>query len=510
MRHHTLGYFSSYDRGLEHLLYIWQDLRSVYPDLTLHIAYGWNTFDKLAGNNPERMKWKKDMELLMRQEGIIHHGRVGKGELTALRDQCGILAYPTHFFEIDCITVKECQIQGCVPVVMNFDTTLEDGSVTKTALDEHVYAGIKVDGDIRTEEGRKSYTQALLSLLGDEQEWKRLSKEGKKKHQELIWGNRAIQWEKEIFSPISTPTVSVITPTIRKGFWSLMAKRLKEQSYPILEWIIIDDYEEDRSAYAHHIGTKYGINIVYKRGGRSQAYHFGLSTANNIGWKEAKGELLVFLQDFMFPSQDGIEALVDIYRHNPNALIAPVDVYYHPKEQPHIDREEWFDSDTLSEVVGEKYWENQRLKHVGIRPSDNPAEWEMNYGAVPRKIVDDLGGWYEFYNDGLGFDNTEFAYRAILSGYRMLVDDTNVAIGLDHWKALEKDTKQLGEGRTHYLNDPRYFWMIQEISDGHLPIKRSFEPKRLEYDIPKELSQDGAVTWMKEHTKEIIEKWGHA
>lgn len=75
---------------------------------------------------------------------------------------------------------------------------------------------------------------------------------------------------------------------------------------------------------------------------------------------------------------------------------------------------------------------------MGIRESDSPYEFEQNYCAIPKTIIEALNGWYEFIDEGLGFDNTEFAYRALKSGYRLLVDDTNVGYGINHWEALKR------------------------------------------------------------------------
>ena len=76
MRQHKLWYQSSYDRGLEHLLFVWSDIRRAIPDATLDIAYGWDIFDSIFRDNPERQEWKKNMIMLMDQPGIKEHGRL--------------------------------------------------------------------------------------------------------------------------------------------------------------------------------------------------------------------------------------------------------------------------------------------------------------------------------------------------------------------------------------------------------------------------------------------------
>lgn len=506
MRNHKLLYASSYDRGLQYLLFMWEDIKKQFPDAELHVAYGWDTFLKIAGNNPERMKWKAQMDQLMNQEGIIHYGRLNKAKLKALRDQCGILAYSTDFFEINCITALESQAQGCVPVVMNQEFVLDDGSKTMTALEETVYAGSKVPGDIRTPDGQKMYLAALTTLMSNQEYWKKLSRQGIKGADKYAWPKIAAKWSHEFEKEIHQPFVSIITPTIRKGFWNIMSNNLSKQTYQNFEWIVVDDHKEDRSDIMKQYCDTYGITGKYIRGNKGQ-YHYGLSTANNVGWQNSQGELLVWLQDFMIMPEQGLEALVDLYRHNPKALLSPTDVNRVPSVPPDPESEDWFNGETS--VFGEVYFNNPRNLRMGIRESSNPFDFEMNYAAVPRTVVEDLGGWYEFFNDALGYDNTEFAYRALSAGYKILIDDTNQATGLNHWEALKDKPEELGEKRTHRLNDPRYFWMIDQIKAGKLPIKRdpSTDGFRLEYEIPDDLSQDEAVAWMRKHLNKIMKSW---
>jgi glycosyltransferase involved in cell wall biosynthesis len=486
-----------------YLLGMWKDIKEKFPDAELHVAYGWEMFNKIAATNPERMQWKRDMELAMTQPGIIHHGRLGKKELDELTSECGIMAYSTDFFEINCITALNCQKLGCVPVVMNQGKWEEEDIYT--ALDETVYAGIKVEGNIKTD--RDKYFKALTDLMDNYFEWNKLSKKGKSGAYHYSWPKIAEGWTTEFSKSISQPLVSIITPTIRKGFWNLMAANIASQTYKNVEWVVVDDFPTDRSYQMKKACDKWKIKGKYVRGGRTDKFYYGLSTANNIGWKESSGELLVWLQDFVLMPIHGIEYYVDIYRHNPNAMIAGTDVYYYPKIKPETDQEDWFNGSL--DVIGQFHWENQRNLGLGMRKSESPLELEMNYCAIPRSVIESVGGWYEFFNDGLGFDNTEFAYRALHMGNKLLVDDTNIATCLDHWEALKDHQEELGEKRTHRLNDPRYYWMMNKIKEGKLSLKRdpNVDNFRLFYEIPDTETQDGAVEWMRKNMNNILKNW---
>jgi glycosyltransferase involved in cell wall biosynthesis len=500
MKQHTLFWGSSYDRGLDMLLYIWDDVLKAYPDAKLHITYGWDLFDKMAANNPERQEWKKNVQALMGQDGIEHHGRVSKQKLQKIRKGCGIWAYPTYFTEINCITALDCQADGVVPVVCNFK---DKGRLT--ALDETVKSGVKVEGAIRDKKTIEKFKDELIKLMGNKKRWEEERVKGKEFAKKFEWPEIARKWNHEFKKPVDIPLVSIITPTIRKGFWNIMAQNISTQTYKNVEWIVVDDYPTNRALIADEYAKKYGIKIKYLQGNKKENMNYGLSTANNIGWRNAEGSLCVWLQDFVLMPPTGIEQLVDIHRHNPDCIIAPCDEYYRAKIKPDTNSEDWFDGKT--DIVGEFMRRNQRVLRLGMRHSTNHYELELNYGAIPRHILKDLNGFWEFFDDGLGFDDTEILYRAFKAGYGLIVDDSNICKCIDHWEPLKDKQEELGKDRTINLNDPRFMWLMEKMKKG-MSYKRDEKlDKKLDYSMPKDLNQEDAVKWMRKNIKKIVEGW---
>lgn len=423
MKRHNLFWGSSYDRGLDLLLFMWPDILAKYPEAQLHIAYGWNTFDIFNRDNPERQQWKQSVTDMMNQKGIVHHGRIGKDELKKVRQECGIWVYPTHFSEISCMTALECQADGLVPVTMN-----------AFALKETVGSGILIDGDIKKPEVQEEYIRELLSLMEDKDRWKKEQHKGTKFAKKFTWEKIAPKWADYFMEPLKKPLVSVVTVTNREGFWNIMADNLSEQSYDNFEWIIVDDYKDNRSEIASKYAKKYHLDIKYIHGDKATGKYkkrVGLSRANNTGWQNAKGELLVYIQDFILIPETGIEHLVDLYRHHPNSLLAPTDKGYSFTEPDFKNKEDWFNGKT--DIIKNITYSNIRNVYVGIRKTENPFDFEMNYAGIPRHIVESMNGWYELMDDGegVGFDNTDIASRALKLGYTILIDDTNVARCLD-------------------------------------------------------------------------------
>lgn len=498
MRNHKLLYTSSYDRGLEHLLLMWPKILKKYPDATLDCAYGWVTFDALCANNPERMEWKQKMVELLKQKGITEHGRIGKKELTELQEKCGILAYPSHFYEIFCISVVEAQLHGCVPVTTDIG-----------ALAETVQCGVTVGGDINDKTVQEEYLTALLDLMGNQEKWQKLSDEGRIWAKQYDWKEIAQKWSDIFEQSDKSVKLTVYTPTIRRGFWNIMADNLSKQTYRNFEWIIVDDYPKDRSDTAREYAEKYKLDIKYVRGKKRKVQRtYGLCNANNTVLEHATGEVLVFLQDFILIPLDGLEQIATLYRKNPDCLQALPDMYFSPSITPDKEKEDWFNGKT--EVIGDFIRQNIRIQNLGLRYTENPLDFEQNWGAVPIKIAKELGGWIEATDEGLGYDNTEFAYRGLKMGYKILIDENNVAVCLDLWPTLKDSTENGGKERARRLNDPRYLFYMAMIEAKKLPLKITQEINdkiELLYDIPKEVTDDKVVEWIKTNQEKIVLGW---
>lgn len=102
---HSVGYFSSYDRGLECLLELWPEIKKQVPDATLDIYYGWDSYDAVHRTNPEMMKWKWSMIRKFNElDDVKEHGRVSHQELAKAMQEIQVWAYPTEFTETHCIT----------------------------------------------------------------------------------------------------------------------------------------------------------------------------------------------------------------------------------------------------------------------------------------------------------------------------------------------------------------------------------------------------------------------
>ena len=111
VRHHKhLVYASCYTRGLEPLLRnTWPILHRLEPDAVLHVCYGMEHVQPAL---------KEILVPLLKQPGIVHHGRLDVKAVAQLKATCGFhLYYTATVAEIDCISIRESLVVGCIPIL---------------------------------------------------------------------------------------------------------------------------------------------------------------------------------------------------------------------------------------------------------------------------------------------------------------------------------------------------------------------------------------------------------
>lgn len=124
---------SSPDRSLQALVELWPEIKKQVPEAKCEWAYGWEVFDIGYGDNPRMMAWKDEIRAKMKELGIVERGRVTQKEAVEMYLRGNVLAYPSEFAEIDCITVKKAQAAGCMPITTDFG-----------AFQESIKYGVKI------------------------------------------------------------------------------------------------------------------------------------------------------------------------------------------------------------------------------------------------------------------------------------------------------------------------------------------------------------------------------
>ncbi|MGD1714627.1 glycosyltransferase family 1 protein [Dapis sp. BLCC M172] len=182
---YKLVYASRYYRGLEFMLtWGWPIIKREIPEAELNIYYGWTKRD----SSEKIIPWKQKMMELMQQEGVVEHGSIGHNQLMYEKSTSVIHYYGCSYGEIDCISLRESAMVGCVPVTTNY-----------AAIKEKDYC-IKVDGDPKTKETQEALAYRIVELLNNPQELENIREEIQEKVKNETWEQVAPFWLKNIDS----------------------------------------------------------------------------------------------------------------------------------------------------------------------------------------------------------------------------------------------------------------------------------------------------------------------
>lgn len=183
---------------------------------------------------------------------------------------------------------------------------------------------------------------------------------------------------------MSTPRISVLTPSIRGDYIGVTYLTLKAQSFKDFEWIIEVDMPSDK---------------------------FLLPKALNKMLARANGEIIVMLQDC-------IEIPKDFLQHVSDTYTGDFVTYPIGKIKNIEDSIEWD-------------WRKNNNREI------QPFEWEADLSSAPLKAFYDIGGYDEAFCDGWSWDNVEVGYRAKAAGYNFRCDNAVSGVAIDHDKVIE-------------------------------------------------------------------------
>lgn len=185
---------------------------------------------------------------------------------------------------------------------------------------------------------------------------------------------------------MSTPRISVLTPSIRPEYLDITYKCLKAQTFKDFEWLVEIDLPSDK---------------------------FLLPKALNKMLARAKGEIIVMLQDCIDIPQGFLQHVVDTYNGD-------------------------FVTYAIGKVKNKDFmgpvefdWRNGESRKI------DPWEWEADLASAPKKAFFDIGGYDEEFCNGWSWDNVEVGHRANAAGYRFRCDNRVYGLAVDHDKIIE-------------------------------------------------------------------------
>jgi hypothetical protein len=230
----------------------------------------------------------------------------------------------------------------------------------------------------------------------------------------------------------------------------MLFSSLDRQTYPYT-LCMADEYAAQRS----HVYDEYGFsdNTIfvecYKKPGNqralAQAYNNAADLAVDFGF-----DLMVSLQDYIWIPDNGIEMFVQDHKEYPEALLTGlVSLSDAPSDQDIADPMGMYTifKEPLTGRPEGISWRDGRLPMYGEEEevvACAPEHWEANWAAIPVSILEHPDRWDLKYDEGVAYENMDFAKRAeLVLKSPCVLDKRNHAVGIPHREIWPEEQKQL-------------------------------------------------------------------
>jgi len=190
---------SSPDRSLGSLVDLFAEVKKQVPEAKCKWAYGWGVFDVVHGDNKELMDWKTGIQKKMKETGIEELGRISHGEVAKLYKKARIFAYPSEFFEIDCISLSKSMASGCIPVTTDFAAMGEKSGnggyfIHSEKTSDNWCPSGTYDFGIKNKLQRKEWVEKVVMLLKNQPEKEQLEIMSNWARKTFDWRGVANKW----------------------------------------------------------------------------------------------------------------------------------------------------------------------------------------------------------------------------------------------------------------------------------------------------------------------------
>ncbi len=262
--------------------------------------------------------------------------------------------------------------------------------------------------------------------------------------------------------------------TNRYGGMDILKGDLLRQTEKDFELVMVDGLWREREEEVKEFFKDFNLKYIHQSEKREGA-HTNLAHADNEGFKNCSGELIVCLQDYIWIPPQGLEKFY--FHHNRlqgKALIGGVGHQYSkpdvsaivdPKGKISIFKEPFT---KRPEVIS--YVDPHMRTEYGSFYECYPPDWELNWCCIPNQAIKELGGMDEQYDfEGFAYDNANIALRADMLGYKTYLDQTNECMGFDH------DTWWPNPLKANRVSPAEYHMkVLSEMKSGVRPIKLNY------------------------------------
>ena len=281
--------------------------------------------------------------------------------------------------------------------------------------------------------------------------------------------------------------ISVVTITKRWGGVDVAVDALKRQNFEgLFEWILVDEHYSERRKEVGDYVKAVMPNTPFTHTPpkmRKTIRKYGLINALNTGLLRARGELIVWLQDYIWCIPTALDRYWKAYDAFPHRLIGGLKDHYSwaqpddPKGKVSLWSKPWEGDPEGKAILTER---DDRYKSIKAEPDavlveSIPIVYEMCNASMPYALAVALNGADEAYDNGRGYDNQNVSFRATGLGYQTVIDMHNIAREFNHWEWFGLDDKvsppSVGGKPAPDTNYELHGRTMQAIRDGKYPLR---------------------------------------
>ena len=270
------------------------------------------------------------------------------------------------------------------------------------------------------------------------------------------------------------PKISILNITARWGGMDVLRANLERQVFKDFEIVIVDALWCERESQVKRYFKDF--NLIYiRQSDKKEGAYSNLAHADNEGFRNCKGELIVCLQDFIWMAPFGLHKFWEAYQAYGNILVGGVGHQYckpGKEEIANLKGKITIFKEEFKDRPENQCWNDPRMRlDQGTFYETSPVNWELSYGSIPRKVIYELGGMDEEYDaQGFAYDNVNIAQRAEFLGYKTYLDQTN------EYRALNHDNWAMSEHKKERATNIAEFHIqrMKNIIQGKYPLKLNY------------------------------------
>jgi len=199
---------------------------------------------------------------------------------------------------------------------------------------------------------------------------------------------------------MNQPLISIIIVNYNgKTYLEKCLDSLSKITYKNYEIILVDNNSEDDSI--EFVKKHYPLNIIIKLD-----RNYGYAYPNNVGAKNAKGELLLFLNNDTWVDSKFISEMINVLNHDKNIAICQSLIL-----QPNGEVDS---SGDFIDEIGVSFSSKEKVDDTRTILSAKGASM-----LVRKDVFESLGGFDEKFF--VSFEDVDFGWRSWILGYRAVV-----------------------------------------------------------------------------------------